>query len=116
MGTISLEGMEFFAYHGVADEEQLIGNKFSIDVTITTDLTIAAETDKLRNTINYEVLYKIVADVMKKKHRLLEHVAYQIIRKAKEQFTDIQNIKVSVSKFNPPVGGVCERSRVTISE
>jgi 7,8-dihydroneopterin aldolase/epimerase/oxygenase len=114
MGLIALEGMEFFAYHGVYDEEQKIGNKYSIDVTIKADLTAAAETDKLRNTINYETLYKIVATVMQQKHRLLEHVAHQIIVQAKSQFTDIQHITVAVSKFNPPVGGVCERSKVVI--
>ncbi len=114
MGTIALEGMEFFAYHGLYDEEQKIGNKYSIDVIIKADLSIAAETDKLRNTINYEILYKIVAAVMTQKHRLLEHVAHQIIVQAKTQFDDIQHITVSVSKFNPPVGGVCDRSKVTI--
>jgi 7,8-dihydroneopterin aldolase/epimerase/oxygenase len=74
----------------------------------------AAETDKLRNTINYQTLYQIVSTVMQQKHRLLEHVAHQIIIQAKSQFTDIQHITVSVSKFNPPVGGVCERSKVTL--
>jgi 7,8-dihydroneopterin aldolase/epimerase/oxygenase len=114
MGTIALEGMEFFAYHGLYDEEQKIGNKYAIDVIIKADLTHAAETDRLKYTINYESLYKIVAAVMQQKHRLLEHVAHQIIVQSKAQFADIQHITVSVSKFNPPVGGVCERSRVMI--
>lgn len=37
LGTISLEGLEFFAYHGFYDEEQKVGNKYSLDITIHTD-------------------------------------------------------------------------------
>ena len=114
MGTISLEGVEFFAYHGYYDEEQKIGSKFSIDISIVADLSEAAEKDRLRATVNYETLYKILAAVMTKKHRLLEHVAYEIIQNTRTQFPDIQRVTVSVSKFNPPVGGVCNRAKVVI--
>lgn len=116
MGIISLEGLEFFAYHGYYDEEQKMGNKYSIDIAITADLSRAAQEDRLKLTVNYEEIYKIIADVMKEKHRLLEHIAYKIIEVAKVQFPHIEGVTVSVSKFNPPIGGVCERSRVTISE
>ncbi|MFY7908139.1 MAG: dihydroneopterin aldolase [Emticicia sp.] len=115
MGVISLEGLEFFAYHGYYDEEQKIGSKFSIDIEITTDLSRAAQEDKLKFTVNYEDVYKIVADVMKEKHRLLEHIAYKIIEVIKLQFPHIESVTVNVSKFNPPLGGICHRSRVTIS-
>ena len=115
MGIVSLEGLEFFAYHGYYDEEQKIGNKYSIDIAITADLSRAAQEDKLKLTVNYEEVYKIIARVMQEKHRLLEHIAYKIIEAVKIQFPAIEVVTVSVSKFNPPIGGVCERSKVTIS-
>ena len=34
MGTILLEGMEFFAFHGCFKEEQIIGTKFIVDIQI----------------------------------------------------------------------------------
>jgi dihydroneopterin aldolase len=34
MGKILLEGMEFFAYHGHYEEEQIIGTKFIVDIEI----------------------------------------------------------------------------------
>jgi 7,8-dihydroneopterin aldolase/epimerase/oxygenase len=116
MGVIALEGMEFFAYHGFYDEEQKIGNRYAIDLAIKADISLAAETDVLKKTINYETLYKIVAEVMHQKHRLLEHVGHAIIHKVRTQFVDIESVKVSVTKFNPPIGGVCERARVTLEE
>jgi dihydroneopterin aldolase len=116
MGLIALEGMEFFSYHGYYDEEQKIGNKYAIDVSIETDLQRAAQTDKLRETINYEEIYRIVASVMHQRHRLLEHVAYEIINEVRAKFLDVQHVKVVVSKFNPPIGGVCAKARVEISD
>ena len=62
MGQITLEGMEFFAFHGFYDEEQKIGNKYGIDLTINTDLRRAAESDNLDETVNYEVLYALVLE------------------------------------------------------
>lgn len=114
MGTVSLEGIEFFAYHGTSDEEQKIGNKFSIDVVITTDFLEAARHDRLRDTVNYEVVYRVVAEAMQKPSRLLEHIAYKIIEGIRLTYPSVEFIEVSVSKFNPPVGGVCARSRITM--
>ncbi|NBA84552.1 dihydroneopterin aldolase [Emticicia sp. CRIBPO] len=115
MGLISLEGMEFFAYHGHFDEEQRIGNKYSIDVSIDADLSGAAESDRLQDTINYGDIYKMVSLVMQKKHRLLEHVGHDIISNIQASFPSVKKVSVSVSKFNPPIGGVCERARIVIS-
>lgn len=112
MGIVALEGIEFFAYHGVSDEEQKIGNKFSIDVTIATDFTEAARHDRLKDTVNYETVYKIVARVMQTPSRLLEHIAYKIIQELRETYPYVESIEVEVSKFNPPVGGVCARSKI----
>jgi 7,8-dihydroneopterin aldolase/epimerase/oxygenase len=114
MGIVSLEGLEFFAYHGFYEEEQRIGNRYSIDVSIQTDVSEAAEKDRLKATVNYEVVYKIVADVMKEPAKLLEHVAHRIIVQIKEHFPAVDWVEVSVSKYNPPIGGVCTRAKVTM--
>lgn len=113
-GTVELLGLEFFAYHGVYDEEQKVGNKYSIDIKITADLSEAAQTDRLKKTVDYADLYNITASVMQKKARLLEHIAQNIIDQIRLQYPHIQGIEIAVSKFNPPVGGVCARSRVTL--
>jgi 7,8-dihydroneopterin aldolase/epimerase/oxygenase len=114
MGTIALEGLEFFAYHGVSGEEQKIGNRYQIDIQIVTDFSEAAENDKLRDTVDYSNLYEIISDVMKIKSRLLEHIAKLIISNVRERYPDIEKIEVAVSKFNPPIGGVCTRAKVTL--
>ena len=114
MGTIALEGLEFFAYHGVTGEEQKIGNRYQIDIQIVTDFSEAADNDKLRDTVDYSSLYEIISEVMKIKSRLLEHIAKLIISTVRERYPTIDRIEVAVSKFNPPIGGVCTRAKVTL--
>lgn len=116
MGTISLEGLEFFANHGFYEEEQKIGNKYSVDILIKTDFSKAASSDKLQETINYETLYKIIQQEMLERTRLLEHIAKRIIDKVYQEFPEIDFAEVSVSKYNPPVGGICHRAKVTLSK
>jgi dihydroneopterin aldolase len=114
MGTIALEGLEFFSYHGFYEAERIIGNKYAVDVIISVDFEQAAIDDKLSETVNYEKVYKIVREVMGQSHKLLEHIAYNIIQQVRQRYPQVQKVEVSVSKFNPPVGGVCERARVRL--
>jgi dihydroneopterin aldolase len=116
VGLVSLRGLEFFAYHGYYDEEQKVGNKYSVDVMVRADLKSAAVEDQLSQTVNYEALYKIVKDTMQVRSRLLEHIGYEVIQSIFEEFLQVQWVEVSVSKFNPPIGGVCKEARVTLTE
>lgn len=116
LAIISLEEMEFFAYHGFYEEEQRIGNKYSVDVHIEADVSKAVCSDRLADTLNYEAVYQIVAEEMQKPTRLLEHIAQRIIDSILENFISAQKVSVSVSKFNPPVGGVCRKAKVFLSK
>jgi len=115
MGRITLEGLEFFAFHGYYDEEQKIGNKFGVDITIETSLEKAQSDDKLSETINYEELYRLISAEMNKPSRLLEHIGGRIINSVFNNFPLVTFIEVRISKFNPPIGGICRRAVVTLS-
>lgn len=116
MGQITLEGMEFFAYHGLSDEEQKTGNRYGVDICIDTDLRASGLSDDLADTVDYGKVYTIVAEEMQTKSRLLEHIGYRITRRLKEEFTGIAKVTLHVSKYNPPVGGVVYRSKITLEE
>ncbi len=111
---VALEGMEFFAFHGFYDEEQKIGNKYGVDLRVYVDLSAAATSDSLPRTINYEQLYNIVLGEMKLPARLLEHLGQRILDRVLAQFAHLAAAEVSVSKFNPPLGGICTRACVTL--
>ncbi len=116
MANIIIEGMEFFAYHGCFIEEQIIGNRFLVDLELNVDTTEAEKTDNLSTTINYQHVYLIVKEEMNIKSQLLENVASRIIVSVKEKYPEIQNIKVKVSKLNPPLGGKMEKVSVVIEK
>ena len=115
MDQIALEGLEFFAFHGYYDEEQKMGNKYGVDLYIKTDLLAAGATDKRPRTLNYEGLYRLVAEEMRAPARLLEHVAHRVLDRIMAEFPHVRKVKINVSKFNPPLGGICQRARVTLS-
>jgi 7,8-dihydroneopterin aldolase/epimerase/oxygenase len=105
MGLIALEGMRFHAYHGFYAEEQTMGNDYIIDVYITANTGLAAATDDLYQTINYETVYDICKIVMREKTKLLETIVERIIVGLKHQFSNIQQVKVRIRKVTPPLGG-----------
>ena len=114
MGQVALKGMEFYARHGYYEEERIIGNKYSVDVTLDLDFTNAALDDKLEGTVNYERVYEIVKEVMSIDAKLLEHLAGKMIRALKENFSQVKSVEVKISKYNPPIKGLCERAVVTL--
>ena len=105
MSVISIEGMEFFAYHGCFKEEQIIGTKFSVDLYLETDTTKAESSDNLHDTVNYLSVYQSVKDEMQTKSDLLEHVARRIINRVKRDFPTIGYARLKIKKLNPPLGG-----------
>jgi len=109
MGLISLEGMEFFAYHGHFKEEQIIGTRFTVDLFMETDTHEAEMTDNLAKTVNYQAVYNVVAKEMSVKSHLLENVARRILDAISREFPHIETCRVKIAKMNPPVGGKVEK-------
>lgn len=114
MSVISIEGMEFYAYHGCFAEEQLIGTWFVVDLFLETD-TIKAETsDALHDTVNYLEVYQVVKREMAVNSKLLEHVGRRILTAVKESFPVVEHAKVKVRKMNPPLGGKMDFVSLTL--
>ncbi len=114
MGLIQLEDMEFFSFHGCFKEERIIGNRFLVTVSFETDTTIAEETDDLSKTVNYQNIYKLVKKEMEITSKLLENVSSRILKRIIEQFPDITNIYVKISKIHPSLGGKMDKVSITL--
>jgi 7,8-dihydroneopterin aldolase/epimerase/oxygenase len=112
MAIVALEGMRFFAYHGVYETERVQGNYFTVDVWMDTGKATVADSDDLVDVLNYGRIYEVAAAVMGAPKKLLESLVNAIGRKLVEEFTEVKAITVRVSKENPPVGGECRRSYV----
>ncbi len=111
---ISIEGMEFYAFHGCTEDEKKTGIHFRVDVQIQCDLSRAASSDNLHDALNYLSVYKIVALEMKQASNLIEHVGKRIKDAIQKEFGQAEEVTVRVSKMNPPLGGKVEKVSVII--
>lgn len=114
IGVIELEGMEFKAYHGCLEQEKVRGNVFTVDFRGELDLSAAAESDNLNDTLDYGEIYELVAEEMSVPSELLENVAGRIVKAVERRFPQLLAFSVRVSKKRPPVDGVAQWSRVTL--
>src|SRR6218665_3228836 len=100
MGKVSLEGLEFHAYHGYYAHERSSGNKFEVDIFVETNFADTAYRDDLTGTLDYEQLYKVVKEEMEKPSKLLETVCHNIAERTLNTFAESTNVEVKLSKFN----------------
>jgi dihydroneopterin aldolase len=114
MGKVTLEGIEFHAYHGAYPEESILGNRFTLDLELETDFKEAMLNDDLKETIDYGQLYKLIKSRMEVKVKLLEHLGHLIVTDIVEAYPKTQKIKIILKKHHPALGGLVKHSAVTI--
>lgn len=115
MATIELEGMEFFARHGVYEEERITGNTFLIDLYLEVDTEKAETGDDINDAVDYGKIYEAVRQEMEVPSRLLEHLARRILNRLQGDFPRAESWEIRVSKLNPPLGGNVEAVSVVLS-
>lgn len=116
MGTIKLQNIRTFSFHGCLEEEAKIGSDYRVDLEIKTDLRKSAVSDDLNDTVDYVLLNQIVVEEMAIRSKLLEHVANRIITRIFKEIASVSRISLSVSKLNPPIGGDVEAVTIEMEE
>ena len=105
MAKVGLEDVRFYGPHGYYEEEHLMGNEFSIDVTVETEIAMAAEQDDLAGTVSYATIYYLLQAEMKKPTQLLEALAHRMASRILQQFDGVSSVQLRLRKLNPPLGG-----------
>ncbi len=102
---IVLKGMVFYGYHGVAPEEQKLGQRFIVDLEMERDLSKAGLSDDPDDTVNYALVFDRVKEIMEGPSRkLLENLAETIAQQILDSFA-IDAIHVRVKKPEVPMQG-----------
>lgn len=115
MNVIRIKKATFYGYHGVLSEEQSVGGKFEADIDLYTDFSAAAEHDNLKETVDYDKVYKFVYKLsLEKKYNLIETLATRIADEILEKFTRVKKVAVRVRKHNVPVGGFVDYVEVEV--
>jgi dihydroneopterin aldolase len=114
MGRIAITGLRAVGTHGVLPEEQERAQPFEVDLVLDVDVSRAAASDDLGDTVDYGTLAERVAAVVATEHhRLLERLATRIAELAKSD-PRVDTVTVTVRKLRPPVPVVLEHVSVTV--
>jgi dihydroneopterin aldolase len=116
MGKIMIEEMEFYAFHGHYREEQIVGNRFLVDLELESDLTAPADSDKLEDAVNYHQAYQIIKNEMRsKKSHMLENIGKRILDALYDQMSGFEHATLKIRKMYPPLGGPVKSVGITMS-
>ncbi len=100
---IFIQGLEVYGHHGVAREEQVLGQRLVFDIRLTVDNCGAAQTDDVADTVDYTEVIDVVVEVTTTEsffvlERLVQATAETILRKF-----PVDEVWVQVTKPYPPV-------------
>ena len=111
---IILKGIRFHGFHGVAEAERQLGQKFEADVELVCDLAAAGGTDDLARTIDYaQVVDIIVKTGTEESFRLIETLAETSASRILNRFP-VREVQIAVKKLAPPISEVLRYVAVEI--
>ncbi len=103
MDKIILKGVRFHGYHGVAKAERQLGQKYEIDLELTTNLSAAGKADDLAHTINYVQVVQLIIEIgTQQSFQLIEALAETMAEALLAQF-QIEAVRITVKKLSPPI-------------
>ena len=100
---IALTGLKARGRHGVYDFERVQGQDFVVDAVLELDLSAAAESDEVANTVHYgELADRLIAIVTGEPVRLIETLANRL---AAACLTDprVAAVELTVHKPQAPI-------------
>lgn len=104
MFTINLHNLNFFSFHGMHEEEKILGNEYEVNVEVTFEEKGAIT--KIDDTINYVKVFELVKQRMNIPTALLETVAQDIVNQVHSADNRVRSVTVSVEKKNPPIANI----------
>lgn len=101
MFTIRLNNVKFFAYHGVHEEETIVGTEFEVSLAIS--FADSKKVVSIGDTINYVSVFEIVKRNFEIPQKLLETLAQNITEEIYKIDERILSINITIDKLNPPI-------------
>jgi len=111
---VCLHDVRFHAFHGVMPQERQAGGMFKVNLRVGYPLADAMQSDDVADTIDYAVLFNLVATEMRQPSKLLEHVAGRIADVVASAYPKWESIDLTITKENPPMGADCGGASIEI--
>lgn len=102
--TIFVTNLCLVGRHGVMEEERTLGQRFYLDIEVTTDARRASANDDYRKAICYAALCDLAAQVSEAgPYRLIETFAERVIEAILSRFPTVTGARVRIRKPGAPI-------------
>lgn len=103
MDKILIGGLQFYGHHGVSEEERNTGGYYQVDLEIYHNLSDAARSDDLSDTIDYGEVCRLLQKLGEEsQHHLLESLGEAMAAAVLDGFP-AQGLLIRLKKLNPPL-------------
>ncbi|WP_345255799.1 dihydroneopterin aldolase [Flaviaesturariibacter amylovorans] len=99
--TIELDGLRFFAPHGVYAGEALTGNEFEVSLRLRIDEPEGPV--GLADTINYVAVHERLRGVFAGREELLEVLCQKIAVALQQDFPQLLDVHIRIRKLTPAI-------------
>jgi dihydroneopterin aldolase len=115
-GTIFIRGLLIHAQHGVMQHETEVGQRFVMDIELSTDLSESSRTDRLADTVSYSSVIATASAAFKDaNYKLLERAAGAVADAVLAAFPRVNTIRVTVHKPHAPIAAIFEDVGITLT-
>jgi dihydroneopterin aldolase len=112
---IFIKGLSLHAYHGVLPYESKVGQSFSIDLALEIDLSDAARSDKVMDTVSYDKVAECASKTFcAKPYKLIEAAAGKVADAVLADFPRVLSVEVTIHKPHAPIAAIFSDVGVTL--
>ena len=101
---IFISGLMLHAYHGVMPHEAKVGQTFSLDIVLEIDLSAAARSDKVTDTVSYDKVVTCASKAfVRQRFRLIEAAGGSVADAVLAEFPRVRSVTVTIHKSHAPI-------------
>ncbi len=111
---ITIEGLEFYGYHGDLPEERRLGQRYCVDVELILDCRAVGASDRIEDTIDYGAVARRIDEIGRgEPFHLIEALAERLAAVLLKEFSP-ERVRIRLSKPAPPIPLAVHRVSVEI--
>jgi len=113
---VFISGLVLHAYHGVMPHEAKVGQTFSIDLVLEVDLSDAARSDKVVDTVSYDKVVTCASNAfLRQRFRLIEAAGGSVADALLAEFPRVRSVSVTIHKPHAPIAATFSDVGVTLT-
>lgn len=112
---IFIRGLSMHAYHGVMPHEAKVGQTFTLDLDLDIDLSDAARSDKVSDTVSYDQVATCASEAFgARRFKLIEAAAGTVADAVLAAFPRVRTVAVTIHKPHAPIAATFSDVGVTL--